>query len=250
MYEDEMDGMRCFLIRGTQEQAILVSKHNGEYGAKDFPKLFRDLRVQPSTILDCELIRKTEQLYVFDLLNFRGTDTTPMSLAERKEGIPKAIEIGPDAEHVFLLNWIVTDNPARVEQFYNECVQRGLEGAMVKDVSLGYGSPNGWLKLKNFESVDLVIMKPRFTKHTAEAGHTWSWELGAYNDKGELVYVGDSNTFVRDVDPAKVKVGDVVEVRHQPTEGFKDLRNGVILRVRTDKKPEECLTEQLPWLKD
>lgn len=241
--------MRCFLI-GTNDKLVLASKHNGEYGPKDFPKLFADLKVQPNTVLDCELVKKTEQLYVFDLLHLSWSNMMRLTLKERKEALPQAIETGPDAAHVFLLNWIVTDNPRRVEQFYNECVQRGLEGAMVKDLNATYGSPNAWLKLKNFESVDLVITKPRFTKHTAEAGHTWSWELGAYNDKGELVYVGDSNTFVKEVDPAKVKVGDVVEVRHQPTEGFKDLRNGVILRVRTDKMPKECLTEQIPWLKD
>jgi hypothetical protein len=47
------------------------------------------------------------------------------------------------------------------------------------------------------------------------------------------------------VDVSQISVGTVLEVRHQPSAGFRALRHPVIMKIRADKIPEECLFDQL-----
>lgn len=256
--EPKIDGMRVFLISTEKKydrDSVMASKHNGTYTKFDFPALYANIEsVVSESVLDCELVKKDQKLLAFDILFLNGNDVRQSSLETRKQLIGTAFKSYKPSDSVISeqlrgaglseVNWIFTDSLETVTDYYENVVKNGGEGIMLKDPYAYYGARNAWLKLKYTETFDCIVIGCRDTETSKQTGVFVSWELGLY-ENGKLVYVGDSNTYTKDVDPKQIHVGDVVEVRHQPTVGFDDLRNAVILRKRLDKVESECTTEQM-----
>jgi DNA ligase-1 len=104
------------------------------------------------------------KLFVFDLLYADGKDYTPEPYSERIKAIEKYVKTGEALEHA---NRITTDDPAKIQTFFEESVTAGLEGVMAKRLDAPYsaGARNfNWIKLKRSyrgelaDTIDIVIV--------------------------------------------------------------------------------------------
>ncbi|MBI3023372.1 MAG: hypothetical protein HYY68_06545, partial [Thaumarchaeota archaeon] len=141
--------------------------------------------------------------------------------------------------------YTLAKTPEKIISLKNETVQKGGEGIIVKNPHSSYGQTNSWLKLKRFDTIDCFITDFQETQEMKRTGVARSWSVGVYDDKSQLVNLGNVGSTVERVDPRQVKRGSVVEVRFQEVTRDRKLRAPFILRVRHDKTPEDCLLSQL-----
>ncbi|MFQ5579565.1 MAG: ATP-dependent DNA ligase [Nitrospiria bacterium] len=112
-----------------------------------------------------ELAKKVPlRFFVFDLLYHGGEDYTGRPYTERRR---KLLEIIEKNDVVEVSKAVETEDPEEVTQFFDEAVEEGLEGIVVKRLDGPYaaGSRNfNWIKLKRSykgelsDSVDLCII--------------------------------------------------------------------------------------------
>lgn len=112
------------------------------------------------------------------------------------------------------------------------------------------GAPSrrcGAYKMKNFKEADVVI-------HKWETGRgklndkVASLSYGAYNSDGELVHIGNGGSGLDDelrADIEALELPIVAEVKYEELTKNRKLRLPVILRTRIDKRPEDCLLEDI-----
>jgi len=241
--EEKLDGVRTFLFK-SGDKLVVSSKHGAVYTPKSSPKVFG--RVPEFThaphrmILDGEYVSKDGLLSFFDVLQVDDRDVRSLELRERKRILREILE-GTGLEVPFRVAKTVQD----INRLMDETVKRGGEGLVVKNPNSAYGQPGSWLKLKRFDTIDCFVTDYEQTQEMKRTGIPRSWYVGVFDDAGRRVDLGKVGAFVERVDPRHVTLGTVVEVRfHEVTDDGK-LRAPFILRIRHDKKPEECLASQL-----
>jgi ATP-dependent DNA ligase len=148
------------------------------------------------------------------------------------------------------------------------------EGVIAKEADAPYapGERTGMLKIKRLRTADMVVMAFRFGK---EEGTVGSLILGLQDDKGQLHVVGHTSGFTakqkRELidklepyrtyergsgEPSRWKSDEelvweglrpelVVEVAFDHITGHRIRHGAKFQRWRDDKKPDECLMEQL-----
>ena len=235
--EEKIDGERVFLVV-NEERSVLATKHNGIYTENELPLLFADIHVNPGAVIDCELKRKELRLDCFDILFSEGKDVRAHPLSERKARLSSALA-NCGAAHIRNIPYFVSGNVDEILRVFDETTARGGEGLMLKDVNARYKSTNGWLKLKAWASVDAFVT--RLVQNERDI----SYSIAVHDAQGKLVPLGDVYSAISGVDVSQISVGTVLEVRHQPSAGFRALRHPVIMKIRADKIPEECLFDQL-----
>ena len=103
-------------------------------------------------------------LFVFEALFADGEDLTQMPYLKRRERLGKIIAPG---ERLSLADSIITDKPAELEKYFEESIEKGLEGVIAKDLKAPYvagARQFAWIKLKRSyrgeinDTVDLVIV--------------------------------------------------------------------------------------------
>jgi bifunctional non-homologous end joining protein LigD len=202
-------------------------------------------------------------LFVFDLLGFEDFDLRPLPLRARKELLREILpRSGPlrYSDHV----------EARGEEFFEQVRRMGLEGVLAKKADSAYvqkRSPH-WLKVVVDRSADFVVVG--YTAPQGARAGLGALHLAAF-DGGTLVYCGSVGTGFTDAQLVELRtaldrwqrrtppcVGDpvrtredtwvepkhVVEVRYKTFTDDGHLRHPVFVRVRDDKRPEECLHPQ------
>jgi len=244
--EPKLDGIRVFLFK-SGDKLVLATKHGGVYTPQSSPKVFATfpelLHAPNRMILDGEYVSrdaKRRGLWFFDVLHVDDRDVRSRVLRDRKKILHEILE-GTGAEVSFKLAKTAEQIVALKDKFAAE----GYEGAVVKNPLSTYGEPGSWLKLKKFETVDVFVIDYEKTQEMERTGVPRSWFVGVYDDEGRRVPLGKVGAFVEKVDPAKVKRGSVIEVRIQEVTEDTKLRGAVILRVRHDKLPNECLLSQI-----
>ena len=207
--------------------------------------------------------------YAFDLLYLDGYDLRRVPLEQRKATLARVIN---------------PEGPLRYSEHFDRGVslfeaakQQKLEGILAKRRDSVYEerrSPE-WLKIKNTHTVDCVI--GGYTDPEGSRQHFGALVLGLYDKKKRLIHVGQAGTgfdqttlteiwkllqqrksarspFHGEVEaqhPHWVQPELVAEIKftewtHETTEGGPKLRAPVYLRLREDKKPEECTLEDSP----
>lgn len=240
--EYKVDGTRVFvfIMHLWETPVVMYSRHNGKYTIKDYPEVFQvldQMNLPDYTILDGELVRKTGILYLFDTIFNNNEDVRYRPLLVRKALLP--YPQGP----VQVLKHTRIYSESDTEKLFKESLEQGFEGYVLK-ANTPYNRPSSWLKRKNFESIDVFVTGFKETDATRERGEIWTYHIAVYAD-GKVVDIGDASSCIEGVDRSQIKIGTVLEVSHQPTEGFKRLRHPTILKIREDKLPEECSVDQL-----
>ena len=242
--EPKYDGIRVFLFK-SGEKLVLSSKHGGVYTPKGTPNVFS--RVPEFThapnrmILDGEYVAREEKgLFIFDVIQVDNRDLRPKPLVERKRVLREILK-GTGLE----VEYTLARTSDKIMALRDEMVKEGREGIMVKNPNSSYGQRNSWLKLKKFDTVDCFVIGFQETKEMKMTGVARSWSMGVYDDKGQVVNLGNVGSTVERVDPRDVKKGSVIEVRFQEVTRDKKLRAPFIVRIRHDKTPDECLASQL-----
>ncbi len=104
------------------------------------------------------------KLFVFDVMMINGKNLMDLPFRERRKILEKAIEKGKVIE---LTKSIITDNPKNIDRFFEENIEKGLEGIIAKDLGAKYiagARKFAWIKLKRSykgsleDTVDAVII--------------------------------------------------------------------------------------------
>ena len=294
LFEIKWDGYRVvsFIEDGTVR---MVSRNQNDLGPR-YPELnaLPKLVNAKSAILDGEVVVLDEQgrpsfslmqqrtgirahgrqapsrpdlpiiYYVFDLIYLDGYDLRRVALDDRKRvlrGILPSGELVRYSDH----------HAGQGMALFQAAKQKGLEGIVAKKCNSCYEErrTREWLKIKITQTVDCVI--GGFTNPEGARQYFGSLALGLYNDKKQLIHVGNAGTgfnqatlkqicevlteleikkapFTGAVDARNVhwvKPDRVAEVKfsewtHETSEGGLKLRAPVFLGLRDDKNPEDC----------
>jgi ATP-dependent DNA ligase len=239
--EPKLDGIRAFLFK-SGDKLVISSRHGELYTPKSSPKVFAKIpeftHAPHRMILDGEYLSK-EGLFLFDVLQVDDRDLRSLPLTERKKVLREILH-GTGLEETYRM----AKTAKEITDFMDEAVSQGGEGLIVKNPSSAYGESNAWLKLKRFDTADVFIIDYEETQEMKRTGVARSWYVGVYDDAGKQMNLGKVGAFVEKVDPRKVVLGSVIELRFQELTEDKKLRGAFILRVRHDKTPEECLFSQ------
>jgi bifunctional non-homologous end joining protein LigD len=202
--------------------------------------------------------------YVFDLIYLDGYDLRRVALDDRKRVLQQILPSGEMVRY--------SDHQAgQGTALFQAAKQKGLEGILAKKCNSCYEERRSrdWLKIKITQTVDCVV--GGYTEPEGARQYFGSLALGLYNDKKQLIHVGNAGTgfnqamlkqiwevlkeietkkspFTGAVDAKKVhwvKPERVAEVKfsewtHETSEGGLKLRAPVFLGLREDKDPEDC----------
>jgi ATP-dependent DNA ligase len=242
--EPKYDGIRVFLFK-SGDKLVLSSKHGGVYTPRGTPSVFSRvpefLHAPNRMILDGEYVaREGKGLFLFDVLQVDDRDLRPKSLTQRKKVLREILR-GTDLE----VKFAVAKTSGKILALRDEMVKEGREGIVVKNPQSSYGQRNSWLKLKKFDTIDCFVTGLQQTTEMRSTGIARSWSVAVYDEKGQVVNIGNVGSMVERIDPRQVKKGSVIEVRFQEVTKDRKLRAPYILRIRHDKAPEECLLSQL-----
>jgi DNA ligase-1 len=206
----------------------------------------------------------------FDILYLDGQDLTHLSLSKRLEFLEAVVP------YQYLSDGRYCENDVEVIRFYQEALNKGLEGIIIKSLSSPYEigkRTNRWLKLKpERDTLDCVIIKALYGKGR-RAGYYSSYELAIRDPIQRKLYTVGRVSNVPDLLMARfrdiiertktsenregvyVRPTIVLEVTYQEiqktdeyTSGFA-LRVPKVVRVRDDKRVEDiCTLEKLQKL--
>ncbi len=104
------------------------------------------------------------KLFAFDIMYIDGKNMMPLPFFERRKRLKEMIRQGQTIE---LTRSIETDDPQKVEKFFLENIESGLEGIIAKDLNAPYiagARKFAWIKLKRSyrgelgDSVDVTII--------------------------------------------------------------------------------------------
>jgi bifunctional non-homologous end joining protein LigD len=198
-------------------------------------------------------------LFAFDLLAFAGRDLRPLPLAERKALLELLLPATGPLRHV---EHIATHGQA----MYTAAARLGLEGIMAKRADSRYraGRSRDWLKIRSDRVADLVIVG--YTTPGGMRTGLGSLHLAAYRPSG-LTYIGRAGSGLAEHDLARlprelgrhvrptppcagplprgpqhtwVEPRLVCEIRFREITHDGLLRQPTFLRLRPDKRPDEC----------
>ncbi|MDD1670574.1 MAG: hypothetical protein LUQ67_04585, partial [Methanomicrobiales archaeon] len=200
----------------------------------------------------------------FDILERDGAPLIHLPLEERRRILEEHVREGK-----YLVRSVAVKGEG--ERYNAEVVKRGLEGVMAKRLGTSYepGARSGsWLKVKALRTCDCVVFG--YTRgEGARAGTFGALVLGLC-DLGKGVYIGRVGTGFDQADLEGITAtltglkadeptltgaekGEivwvhprmVVEVAYHSITRDGRLRMPRLIRIRTDKKPEECTPDQL-----
>ena len=230
-----------------------------EVGRPSFQRLQNRARLSGAHEVRRAAVESPGTLFLFDLLAFEGYDVRPLPLLARKQMLAKLLpQAGPlkYCEHF--------DDG---EALYAQAERLGLEGVMAKKADAPYraGRTANWLKIRADRVDDFVVVG--FTAPQGSRGGFGALHLASFVD-GSLTYAGRAGSgftaaqlrelagdleATRRPDPpcgGPVPAGKehvwveptlVVEVRYKEWTDEGLLRQPVFLRIRDDKRPEECV---------
>jgi DNA ligase-1 len=104
------------------------------------------------------------KLFAFDVMYIDGKNIMNEKFSKRRELLSKIISKG---ETIQLTKSIITDDPKKIEEFFLENIENGLEGIIAKDLNAPYiagARKFAWIKLKRSykgelsDSVDVTII--------------------------------------------------------------------------------------------
>ena len=228
-------------------------------GNPSFTLLQRREQTSDKTLVGIRSVEHPATYVVFDILEKDGKDLTGLALSQRKKILDETVPGGKSLQKMFYTR----DGPG----LWKEILKRKLEGVVAKDPESKYypgvRAPV-WLKIKYLKTIDCIIVG-----YTSEKRAISALALAAYVE-GKLRYIGRSvgKGFTEDfleelhhrlekieTKEASVKyLGEkdihwvrpelVCEVSFLMLTKDRIMRAPVFLRMREDKRPEDCILEE------
>ncbi len=163
------------------------------------------------------------KVYLFDILYINGEEIIDKPLKERRAILESIVE---KSEKITVADQVVTDSVEKVEEIYNQALDAGHEGVMMKNLNSPYipgKRGKNWLKLKPvMENLDLVVVGGEWGE--GKRSHLISsFELACRDEYGRLLRVG------------KVATGFTDDELEELTELFKPLieyQEGKVIKFR------------------
>ena len=207
--------------------------------------------------------------YVFDLLYLDGYDLRRVTLEDRKAALAKIVTRSDTVRF--------SDHyPGQGIALFEVAKQKGLEGILAKKRNSFYEERRSqeWLKIKITQTITCVI--GGYTEPEGSRQYFGSIVLGLYNDKGQLIHVGQAGTgfnqaslkeiwkllearktnknpFHDEVEALRkvfwIKPELVAEIKftewtHEREQAGPKLRAPVFLGLREDREPKDCTFAQ------
>ncbi|MHB1416105.1 MAG: ATP-dependent DNA ligase [Chloroflexota bacterium] len=145
------------------------------------------------------------RLFVFDVLYVDGEDVMKRPYLERREILKGAVE---DGDTLSIAQEVIIDNPHDLLAFFDDQVQKGLEGVVVKRLDSVYqagGRNYNWVKLKRSvagqlrDTVDCVILGYIYGRGKRTSFGAGALLVGVYDqEKDEFVSVTKIGTGLTD----------------------------------------------------
>lgn len=229
VFQQKMDGTRAMVHLETMQ----VTQRNGTplkhtAATQWLPQILQELSDlglagRANTVLDCELMISTGELYVFDLID--------PSWLERPM-VERAVEMAllPTGEHLRLVSTSMTEMGKR--ELVELC--RDREGVVAKHRRGPYEPGkrvDHVLKLKNVHRAELIVLD---TSHTPLSAGLGIWEKDGPRRIARSSLIGK--------DPM-IAPGDVVEVEYLAWTGVSLLQPRIVRR-RSDKTAADCTRSQ------
>jgi bifunctional non-homologous end joining protein LigD len=223
IYEVKVDGYRCLV--GKDRNTVKLWSRRGNLFNQDFPGLARACAALPAdTLVDGEVVALDQQgrmsfnllqhrrsqasairFYAFDLLVYKGHNTTGLQISERRDLLAQALgNVDGDIQ----LMQRFESSPA---ELIRAAKRLGFEGIVAKRRDSLYepGKRSGaWLKYKINQGQEFVI--GGYT-----LGHPFDAVIIGYYRDGQLIYA------------AKVRNGFVPRIRRQVAKRLKALETDV-----------------------
>lgn len=164
------------------------------------------------------------RLFVFDIMFLNGNSMIDLPYSERRKEIDHLFS---DTDTIAKTKMIVTDDPNKIDKFFDSALESGLEGIVAKRLESVYsaGARNfNWIKMKRSyksklnDTIDLVILG-----YFKGRGHRANFGIGAVLGG---VYDPESDTF-----KTLTKVGSGFS-----EEQFKELYK-LLNDIKVDSKP-------------
>jgi bifunctional non-homologous end joining protein LigD len=230
------------------------------YSRSSFQRLQKRALLQRKADIARAAIELPATYYAFDLLGCDGFDLRPLPLVERKRLLQLVL---PKAGPIRFLDHIEEQG----EAFYREVEKVGLEGMVAKRADSPYRGRRtaDWLKIRADSVDDFAVVG--FTAPEGGRAGFGALHLAQYVD-GNLVYSGRAGSGFTDAQLSSlrreleedrrasppcggtlptgrghtwVEPKRVAEVRYRELTEEGLLRQPVFLRLRADKRPEECV---------
>lgn len=164
-------------IRQSPATALILDGEAIALQPNGAPHAFQDTMRRFGRVLEIDTMRKTMPLSVFffDCLRRDGEDIVAKPGGARFEAMAAVL---PAA---VLIPRLVTSDLAAAQAFYDDAVQRGHEGVMVKALEAPYDPGRRsalWLKVKRAHALDLVVLAAEWG-HGRRQGWLSNLHLGA-----------------------------------------------------------------------
>jgi DNA ligase-1 len=173
----------------AQAQSLILDGEAIALKANGAPYAFQDTMRRFGRVLDIETMRATMPLSVFffDCLRRDESDLVSMPTTARFEAMTAALP------SELLIPRLVTSETSAAQAFYDDALERGHEGVMVKALDVPYepGARSAtWLKVKRIHTLDLVVLAAEWG-HGRRKGWLSNLHLGAIDPaNGEFVMLG------------------------------------------------------------
>jgi bifunctional non-homologous end joining protein LigD len=275
-YPEINDTIRSFSVIKCEDSVVLDGEIVvlNEQGHPDFQSHQRRMNLDHD--LDIQNLSKEipATFYIFDILYLDGKNLENLEFWKRRELLSNVINLMQDNNNVIRISESFKEKG--IELFEN-IKARDLEGIIAKNKNSRYlqGARSAdWLKIKNLHTQDCVVIG--YTRGEGNRkGYFGSLLLAAYNK--ELVFIGHSGSgfdipqIIDIFDKLQELRGDEIPVSHVPYtnrdpiwvrpllvvevkfDGWtKDMimRAPIFLRIRDDKKPQDCTLEKPKSLKE
>jgi ATP-dependent DNA ligase len=233
--EPKFDGLRVFLFK-SGDHLIISGRHGNIYSPASSPGVFTKIpeliHAPRRMILDGEYLSK-EGLHLFDVLRVDDRDMRPLPLYRRKEILEQLI-----ANSGLETPFVWAETPEEIQKYAQESMTKGFEGIIVKNPASFYGQQDSWIKIRRFDSIDCFVIDLR------EDPERRTWTIAVYDPAGKIVPLGEIRSYSERVDPLKVRLGSIVQVRYRMIENR--FVAEFITKLRRDKLAVECTISQIP----
>ncbi len=177
------------IARRASAQSLILDGEAIALKSTGAPYAFQDTMRRFSRVLDIDAMRHSMPLSVFffDCLHRDDSDLMPLPGAGRFEAMTRVLPTE------LLIPRLVTSEISAAQAFYDDALERGHEGVMVKAPDAPYdpgARSSEWLKVKRVHTLDLVILAAEWG-HGRRKGWLSNLHLGAIDPaNGGFVMLG------------------------------------------------------------